>query len=371
MATQPLLAFIDELERSVLQGGEVSLDQGTRLMEEVGRDEVFSLMAAADRIRRHFVGDEVHLCSIVNAKSGRCSEDCGFCSQSARFDTGIEEYALLDKDQVKEAAREAGSNGAEALGLVAAWRGLNEGPELEQVLDLVREVTQDGAVHCDASLGLIADEGVARKLKDAGLHTYNHNLETARSRFDESCSTHSYDDRLTTIANVRKAGMSVCSGGIVGMGETPRQRVELAVELRGVDPDIVPLNFLNPIEGTPEGERDVLPPLEALKCIAVFRFILPRHHIMVAGGREVTLGTLQPLMFLAGASATMVGNYLTTGGSGADEDLAMLRDLSLAPTDGAHGRPGVGEPGVGASGAGAPGSDEQPTTLAGAAGDRR
>ena len=260
--------FIAELEARVLAGGEVSLDEGVKLMEGVGRDQVFDLLAAADRIRRRFMGDEIHLCSIVNAKSGRCSEDCGFCAQSSRFKTGIDEYELIGSEQTLKAAREAGGSGAEALGLVAAWRGLREGPELERVLQLVREVSQDGHVHADASLGLIDDPGIARKLKDAGLHTYNHNLETARSHFGEVCETHDYEDRLTTIKHLRAAGLNVCSGGILGMGETERQRVELACELREVDPDIVPLNFLNPIAGTPQGTRPPLEPLEALKCIA-------------------------------------------------------------------------------------------------------
>jgi len=334
-----LIDLIADLERRVLDGGEVTVDEGTRLLEETTDAELGTLMAAADRLRRHFVGADVHLCSIVNAKSGRCSEDCGFCAQSVRFETGIDEYDLLDEDRTLQAAREAREHGAEALGLVAAWRGLKDGtPELEGVLERIRAVSRDGTVAADASLGLIDDVEVARKLKDAGLHTYNHNLETARSHFGSICRTHGYEDRLKTIALVREAGMHVCSGGIVGMGETPRQRVELAAELRTIDPDIVPLNFLNPIDGTPQGkDRTPLRPLEALTCISVFRFMLPRNHIMVAGGREVVLRSLQPMMFLAGASATMVGNYLTTGGTPADDDRRMLADLEIGTTPAHHG----------------------------------
>lgn len=324
--------FIRELEERVLAGGEVSVDEATRLLEEVDRDTLLDLMSSADRIRRRFVGDEVHLCSIVNAKSGLCSEDCGFCSQSARFRTGVDEYALIDKDDALKAAREARGNGAEALGLVAAWRGLRQGPELDQVVDLIKTVSEEGDVHADASLGLIDDPEVARRLADAGLHTYNHNLETARSHFGEIVRSHDWEERVRTIELVREAGMNVCSGGIVGMGETPRQRAELAAELREIDPDLVPLNFLNPIEGTPEGDvREPMSPSEALKTIAVFRFMLPKHHIMVAGGREVVLRSLQPMMYLAGASANMVGNYLTTTGSTAEDDLAVIADMHLAP----------------------------------------
>ncbi|GJM21537.1 MAG: biotin synthase [Planctomycetota bacterium] len=335
--------FISEMTDKVLAGGELSVDEGARLIEGTTRDTLMDLLAGADRIRRQYVGNEVHLCSIVNAKSGRCSEDCGFCAQSSRFETGVDEYELLDAEQVKKAAKEAKQNGAEALGLVAAWRGLKQGPELDKVCNLIEEVAAEGDVHPDASLGLISDPEVARRLKQAGLHTYNHNLETARSHFETVVDTHSFDDRLSTLRHVRDAGMNLCSGGILGMGETARQRVELAAELRELDPDLVPLNFLNPIDGTPMAtEHGKLSPLEALVGIAVFRFMLPKHHIMVAGGREVVLGDLAPLMYLAGASATMVGNYLTTGGATPEDDLAVIAGFELEPrvaTAAATGKP--------------------------------
>ena len=321
--------FIAACEAKVLAGDELSVDEATRLMEP-GDEHLMLLLAAADRVRRQFLGNEVHLCSIINAKSGRCSEDCGFCAQSVRFQTGIDEYGLIDADQALAAAEEAAGNGAEALGLVAAWRGLQQGAELDRVCNLIGKVSQGGQVHCDASLGLIDDPAVARRLKDAGLHTYNHNLESARSHFEHTVSTHSYEDRLRTIALVREAGMSVCSGGIMGLGETARQRAELAAELREVDPDMVPLNFLNPIDGTPLGDGGkTLTPQAALAAIAVFRLMLPRHHLMLAGGREAVLGEFAPLMYMAGASATMVGDYLTTGGTPAAQDLALLEKLGL------------------------------------------
>ena len=326
-----MTSFIQQLEERVLAGGEVTIDEATRLLEDgsLGLDE---LLGAADRVRRHFLGDEVHLCSIVNAKSGRCSEDCGFCAQSARFTTGIDEYGLIDADAAEKAAARAAENGAEALGLVAAWRGLKAGRELDRVCAAIERVSAGGTVHADASLGLIDDPEVARRLKQAGLHTYNHNLETARSHFGEVVDSHSFEDRLRTIELVREAGMHVCSGGILGMGETPRQRAELAAELREVDPDMVPLNFLNPIAGTPLGEQhDPMPADEALRCIAVFRLMLPRHHIMVAGGREVVLGEEQDRMYAAGASATMVGDYLTTGGRSAAEDVAAIEAAGFVP----------------------------------------
>ncbi|RKY20709.1 MAG: biotin synthase BioB [Planctomycetota bacterium] len=317
--------LIAQCEAKVLAGQDLSIDEGEGLLAAARDGQLESLLGAADRVRRHFLGDEVHLCSIVNAKSGRCSEDCGFCAQSVRFQTGIEEFALIDGEQAKAAAREAATNGSEALGLVAAWRGLSAGTELDNVCDVIRDVSEQGQVHCDASLGLIDDPQVAERLAEAGLHTYNHNLESARSHFESTVGSHSYDDRLRTLRLVREAGMSVCSGGIVGMGESPRQRVELAVELRELDPDMVPLNFLNPIEGTPLGDGgETLSAEEALATLSVFRLMLPRHHIMVAGGREVVLGEMVERMYEAGASATMVGDYLTTGGTPAADDLALL-----------------------------------------------
>lgn len=333
-------AFIDDCLDQVLAGSDLSIDDGARLLG-AGQDDFMHLLAAASRVRLHFVGDAVHLCSIVNAKSGRCSEDCGFCSQSSRFTTGIDEYELLPEGQALKAGEEARSHGAEALGLVAAWRGLKQGKQLDEVVERVREVSQNGAVHADASLGLIDDPEVARQLKEAGLHTYNHNLETARSHFDEVVASHDYDERLETLKIVREAGLHLCSGGIVGMGESLRQRAELAAELREVDPDMVPLNFLNPIEGTPMGAtHEPMPAVDALKCIAMFRLMLPRHQIMVAGGREVVLGAVAPLMYMAGASATMVGNYLTTQGTPAADDVATIRALGLSlRTDGCAGLP--------------------------------
>jgi biotin synthase len=323
--------LIAAAEAKVLAGQDLGVEEGEALLVAAGDGHLEDLLAAADRVRKHFLGDEVHLCSIINAKSGRCSEDCGFCAQSVRFQTGVEEFGLIDSDQARAAAKQAAGIGAEALGLVAAWRGLNQGDELDKVCDVIRDVSADGQVHCDASLGLIDDPEVARRLKEAGLHTYNHNLESARSHFDETVSTHSFADRLRTIELVREAGMSVCSGGIVGMGESKRQRAELAAELREVDPDMVPLNFLNPIEGTPIGDPGkTLSAGEALATIALFRLMLPKHHLMVAGGREVVLGEAAKLMYTAGASATMVGDYLTTGGTPAAQDLALLDELGLS-----------------------------------------
>lgn len=296
--------------------------------------DIMGLFADADRLRQHFRGSKIHLCAIENVKSGRCSEDCGFCAQSAHFKTGVEEYGLVNDAQVEKARQRAERDGASALGLVAAWKGLDEGPTLDAICQRIEKLAQSGGPRADASLGIIPKPQIAERLKKAGLVCYNHNLETAPSYFDKICTTHTFEDRLQTLKYCRDAGIKLCSGGIVGMGETLEQRVELAFALADVEPDMVPLNFLNPIHGTElvdTGRAQKLEPLECLKTIAMFRFVMPKANIMVAGGREVNLGELQSLMFNAGASATMVGSYLTTAGRDAQTDLRLIESLGLTP----------------------------------------
>lgn len=312
----------------VLDGGSVTPEEALRMLDAEGPD-AFDLFAGANRVRHAFQGAGVHLCSIVNAKSGRCSEDCGFCSQSVRFPSEIPEYDLVSNSEVKEHAEAAVQRGSQALGIVAAWRGLKKGPQLDAVLERVRTVAAVEGVHADASLGLIDDEDIPALLKDAGLNTYNHNLETSRRFFPEVCETHDYDARTRTLKLLKKAGLNTCSGGIFGMGEERQDRVELAFELAALDVDVIPLNFLNPMEGTPMAERPLLPPMDALRTISMFRFVNPAKEIMVAGGREVTLRELQPLMFVAGASATMAGHYLTSQGRSSADDHRMIEDLEL------------------------------------------
>jgi len=320
--------LIEQCFEKVTGGGAITVAEAEGLMALQGPD-VFDLLAAANRLRHQFKGSEIHLCSIVNTKSGGCTEDCSFCSQASRFTTGVTNYGLLSSQEVARAADEAAQNGAQAFGVVAAWRGLKEGPVLDAVCEQIAEIAARGDLHADASLGLIDSPVVARRLKEAGLACYNHNLETAPSFFGEICQTHTFADRLTTLRHVRDAGIHVCCGGILGMGESPAQRVELAFALREVAPDMVPMNFLDPQPGTPLEGRPTLAPMDILTAIAVFRFVLPDRNIMVAGGRERGLGPLQPLMFLAGANATMTGNYLTTVGNPPATDHAMIEALGL------------------------------------------
>ncbi len=321
--------FIRDMEEKALSGVRLTAEEGCRLMRLSGPD-VMDLIASANRVRRHYWGDTINLCSIVNAKSGDCSENCNFCAQSAYHDTGIPTYPLMAADDILRAAEEAAGHKAEAFGIVAAWRGLREGPVLSAVLQRIRELVAAGHTRTDASLGIIEDPKIAIQLKEAGLAYYNHNLETAESYFPQICTTHTYEDRVRTIQYCKAAGIGVCSGGIFGMGESPEQRVELAVALQELDVDVVPLNFLHAIPGTPFERMAPLRPMEILKIIAVYRLMLPAKDIMTAGGREVHLRDLQSWMFAAGASHTLIGNYLTTLGRKPEDDLQMIEDLELS-----------------------------------------
>ena len=325
-------ARLAELGRRILSGGQIDRRESSWLFNLEGAADIFDLMAWANRIREQFKGNKIHLCSIVNAKAGACSENCSFCAQSSFYQTGSPRYGFVDPEPVLEAADEAGKNGVTAVGLVAAWKGLNEGPMLDEVCDRVRELARGGKVRPDASLGIIKSQKVADRLKEAGLECYGHNLETSRRFFPSQCTTHSFEDRVETIGYLKQAGIKICSGGIIGMGETREDRCDLAFELKEVGANIVPINILNPIPGTPFEKVAPLPPLEILKTIACFRFILPRKEIMIAGGRTVNLRDMQSMVFTAGASALMVGNYLTTLNQPVEKDLQMLKDLGLDPS---------------------------------------
>jgi biotin synthase len=322
---------IATLGERVLGGDLISREDARCLFDLDDSADIFDLMAWANRIREHFKGNKIHLCSIVNAKAGGCSENCSFCAQSSFHQTGSPRYGFIDAEPMEEAAIEANKHGVTALGLVAAWKGLNEGPMLDEVCDRISDLARGGKVRPDASLGIIKSQKVADRLKAAGLECYGHNLESSRRFFPSHCTTHTYDDRIQTIGYLKKAGIKICSGGIIGMGETREDRSDLAFVLREVGANVVPINILNPIEGTPFAKNEPLPPLEILKTIACFRFILPRQEIMIAGGRTVNLRDLQSMIFMAGASALMVGNYLTTLNQPVEKDIQMLKDLGLDP----------------------------------------
>jgi len=328
---------IAELANRVLDGGSITRDEGLWLFELETPGDISELLNWANRIRERFKGNKIHLCSIVNVKAGGCSENCKFCSQSAAYQTDSPRYGLVEEQPVLQAAEEANANGVTALGLVAAWRGLEEGPILDSICERLDELKRSGKTRPDASLGIIREQKVADRLKEAGLECYNHNLESSERFFPHVCTTHSYNERVQTIKHLKNAGIKICSGGILGMGETRQDRCDLAFSLRELGAHIVPINILNPIEGTPFAKNEPLPPMEILKSIACFRFILPRQEIMIAGGRTVNLRDLQSMIFNAGASALMVGNYLTTLNQPVEKDLQMLKDLGLDPGWDKHG----------------------------------
>ena len=336
-SSNPVMARLDDLAAKVLRGEKISDHEASWLFHLEDESAIKHLLTWANAIREKFKGNKIHLCSIVNVKAGGCSENCRFCAQSAAYQTDSPRYNLIEEESIEKAAVEAQQNKVTALGLVAAWRGLDEGPVLDGICARLTALKEQGQARPDASLGIIKSNRVAQRLKEAGLECYNHNLESSERFFPEVCSTHSYAERLETIRHLKEAGIKICSGGIIGMGETRQDRCDLACTLRSLGAHIVPLNILNPIPGTPFAQRPPLPVLEILQTIACFRFVLPRQEIMVAGGRAVNLGEAQSMIFMAGASALMVGNYLTTLNQPVEKDLQMLRELGLDPEWSNHG----------------------------------
>jgi biotin synthase len=280
-----------------------------------------------NRIRERLKGNRIRLCGIVNAKSGKCSEDCAFCAQSARYKTAAQTYPLLPTERIFEAARSAKEMGAREFSIVTSGVSPSR-EELERVAQAVALIRSELQLECCASLGII-DRVSLSILKSAGLTKYHHNLETSRSYFPKVCTTHSYEESVETVRAAKETGLSVCCGGIFGMGETHADRFELAFTLKELGVDSVPLNFLNPIEGTPLGRREPLKPLDALRIIALFRLVLPGRDIIICGGRDMTLRQLQVLVFAAGANGLMIGDYLTTKGRAPAQDIQMLGDLGL------------------------------------------
>jgi biotin synthase len=301
----------------------ISPDEASRLIRAKPGRELRELLRRADEVRTAAFGAEIGLCAIISAKSGRCSEDCHFCAQSCRATGDVLVHSLLPGPQLTDAGRRAEESGASAFSMVTAGRRLGGESEYVQLTDALESLRARTTVLRCASLGLIGESQLQR-LRKAGLQRYHCNLEAPPSFFPRICTTHTLDEKLRTIAAARSAGLSVCSGGIFGMGETPEQRVELACMLGRLEVDAVPINFLDPRPGTPLAGAPLLSLEECLATIAVFRLMLPEAEIIIMGGREVQLRNMQSEMFRAGASGTLVGNYLTTRGSGAADTLALI-----------------------------------------------
>ena len=318
---------IKQIADQSLQNESISRNDALFLMR-INGDEVYDLFYWANQIRLKYFGHSVKACSIVSAKQGRCTEDCSFCSQSSRYHTGIEEFPLIDTNRILDVAKCAEQTGSNSIGIVTSGYSINKSDDFENICKTIKAVVTDTCIHPHGSFGILTEE-VAGSLVKCGLKRLNHNLETSERFFPNICSTHTFSDRINTIRVAKEVGLEICSGAIFGVGEEVEDRIDIAFTLKNLDVDVVPLNFLHPISGTPLEGSIPLSPMEALKIISVFRFVLPDKEIKIAGGRGKNLRDLQSWMFYAGANSTMIGNYLTTKGRKVEDDLEMIKDLGL------------------------------------------
>ena len=318
---------INTITGRVLDGGQMTGEEA-RWMIALHDDYLPWLMAGADRIRKTFRGQEIEVCAISNVRSGNCSENCSFCSQSGHHKANAPVYGYISSDELSQQAKQAREWGTSDFGIVSKGWGIRSNKEGEQMREYLDTLKSESDIGRCASLGVLSQD-TANNLKEMGLENYHHNLESAKSFFPNVCTTHSYEENIDTIRYAREAGLRVCAGGILGMGETLEQRVELAEELRNLGVESVPLNFLNPQPGTPFGDRAPMQPMEILQIIAVYRYMLPKAEIRIAGGRSF-LGDMQSMIFMAGASGVMIGDYLTTKGRQVQDDLNMIDALNLS-----------------------------------------
>lgn len=318
-------AGIKHLEEKIIKGGTISKKDALSIIKISGTD-IFSLFASANKIRQHFRKDIIGLCSIVNAKSGACPEDCSFCAQSSKCKADVEVYPLLSKKIVIQKAREAKKSGIKRFSVVTSGRKVSQ-KNLIQIADMISEIRKLGLLPC-ASLGIVNSEELLI-LKNAGLDRYHHNLETSEGFFHKICTTHTYSDKISTVEAAISNRLSVCSGGIFGMGETWQDRINMAFTLKELEVDSIPINFLIPIQGTSLEDREYLHPFEALKIVSLFRFILPQKEIRLCGGRMQILGDFNSIAFLAGADGMITGNYLTTWGRRPEDDLRLIEIYGL------------------------------------------
>lgn len=318
---------IEKIARNVLQGNDVSYKDAHYLME-LGGNQIYDLLYWANHIRYNSFKNVVSICSIISAKQGSCSEDCRFCSQSSRYQTEISRFPLIEKKVIAETIEKGKEYNSSCVGVVTSGYSLKDSENFERICDVAYELSmKDGpAVH--TSIGTITS-AMAKRLVSSGVEMINHNLETSEGYYSNICTTHTFKDRVKTIKIAKKAGLKICSGGIFGVGESVEDRLDLAFKLKELGVDAIPLNFLNPVKGTPSSLEKPLEPLEILKIIAVYRYIFPEKELKVAGGREENLRDVQSWMFYAGANSTMIGNYLTTRGKLPEDDLQMIEDLGL------------------------------------------
>ncbi|WP_010239890.1 biotin synthase BioB [Clostridium arbusti] len=315
--------IISKLEEKINRGELINYEEALELSKT---EDFKGLITTADRIRDKFNGKVVDICSIMNAKSGKCTEDCKYCAQSGHYKTNVEEYGLVNEKEAVELAKENERCGVNRFSLVTSGRALT-GEEFEKAVKIYDALRDEVKMDLCASLGIITEEQL-EKLKNVGITMYHHNLETSRDYYKDICTTHSYDERIDTIKAAKEAGLRVCSGGIIGMGETMEDRIKMAMDLQKLEVQSIPVNVLNPVKGTPLENAKRLTDEEILRTIAVFRFINPKSQIRLAGGRKLIAKDGQDCL-RAGANATISGNYLTTVGNKIVDDIKMIKDVGM------------------------------------------
>ncbi|RMW39412.1 MAG: biotin synthase BioB [Nitrosopumilus sp.] len=320
------LEFIKECQEKVFSGNHITSDDAEKLLN-IPDEYLKDLAKCANEITRDFNGEKVDVEQLNNIKKNACSEDCTFCGQSAFFDTGIETYQLPTPEEVVSKAQKAKDEGAESYCLVAAWREPSK-KDFEKVCKIITDINDKVGISVECSLGFLTQEQ-AKKLKELKVKRYNHNLETAKSKFPEICTTHTYEDRLKTLGIARDAGLELCTGGIIGLGETREQRLELTLELARLFPEEVTINILVPVPGTPLELQTDLPNAEIVRMFSVIRFLLPESVIKISGGRETQLDDSGEELLQSGANGIITSGYLTMGGNEAQKDRQMIEKIGL------------------------------------------
>ncbi len=320
------LEFIKECQEKVFSGNHITVEDAKKLLD-IPEENLKDLAKCANEITRDFNGDKVDVEQLNNIKKNACSEDCTFCGQSAFFDTGIESYQLPTPEEVVSKAKKAKEEGAESYCLVAAWREPST-TDFQKVCKIITEINDKVGISVECSLGFLTPEQ-AKKLKELKVKRYNHNLETAKSKFSEICTTHIYEDRLKTLDIAREAGLELCTGGIIGLGETREQRLELALELARLYPEEVTINILVPVPGTPLELQADLPNSEIVRMFSVIRFLLPESVIKISGGRETNLDDSGEELLQSGANGIITAGYLTMDGNEAEKDRKMIEKIGL------------------------------------------
>jgi len=321
-----VVEFIKECQEKVFSGNHISAEDAEKLLN-IPDENLKDLAKCANEITRDFNGEKIDVEQLNNIKKNACSEDCTFCGQSAFFDTGIESYQLPTPEEVVEKATKAKQEGAESYCLVAAWREPSP-KDFEKVCKIISDINDKVGISVECSLGFLTKEQ-ATKLKELKVKRYNHNLETAKSKFPEICTTHTYEDRLKTLGIARDAGLELCTGGIIGLGETRAQRLELTLELARLFPEEVTINILVPVPGTPLELQTDLENSEIVRMFAVIRFLLPESVIKISGGRETMLDDSGEELLQSGANGIITAGYLTMGGNEAQKDIKMIEKIGL------------------------------------------